>query len=49
MQTTLISRGVDFKTVAKLMGHDVEQTMKTYSHVTDEMMDNATQLINKIF
>ena len=31
------------------MGHDVEQTMKTYSHVTDEMMDNATQLINKIF
>ncbi|MDU7212966.1 tyrosine-type recombinase/integrase [Clostridium sp.] len=47
--TTLISRGVDFKTVAKLMGHDVEQTMKTYSHVTDEMMDNATQLINKIF
>lgn len=47
--TTLISRGVDFKTVAKLMGHDVEQTMKTYSHVTDEMIDNATQLINKIF
>lgn len=47
--TTLIANGIDFKTVAKLMGHDVEQTMKTYSHVTDEMMDNATKVINKIF
>lgn len=47
--TTLIANGVDFKTVAKLMGHDVEQTIKTYSHVTDDMMKNATALINKIF
>ena len=47
--TSLIARGIDFKTVAKLMGHDVEQTMKTYSHVTDEMLNNATNLINKIF
>lgn len=47
--TTLISRGVDFKTVAKLMGHDVEQTMKTYSHVTDDMLNNATNLLSKIF
>ncbi|MFW2503805.1 tyrosine-type recombinase/integrase [Clostridium diolis] len=47
--TSLIARGIDFKTVAKLMGHDVEQTMKTYSHVTDDMMNNATKLINKIF
>lgn len=47
--TTLISRGVDFKTVAKLMGHDVEQTMKTYSHVTDDMLNNATNILSKIF
>jgi integrase len=47
--TTLIANGVDFKTVAKLMGHDVEQTIKTYSHVNDDMMKNATDLINKIF
>ncbi len=47
--TSLIARGIDFKTVAKLMGHDVEQTMKTYSHVTDEMFNNATKVINEIF
>ncbi len=47
--TSLIANGTDFKTVAKLMGHDVEQTMKTYSHVTDEMLNNATKTINKIF
>lgn len=47
--TSLIARGIDFKTVAKLMGHDVVQTMKTYSHVTDEMLNNATKTINKIF
>lgn len=47
--TTLIANGADFKTVAKLMGHDIEQTMRTYAHVTDEMMNNATQLINNIF
>lgn len=46
--TTLIANGVDFKTVAKLMGHDVEQTIRTYSHVTSEMMDNATKIINSI-
>jgi integrase len=47
--TTLIANGLDFKTVAKLMGHDVSQTLKTYSHVTDEMMESAIDLINKIF
>ena len=47
--TALISNGVDFKTVAKLMGHDIEQTMKTYSHVTDDMLNNATKLLSKIF
>src|SRR5699024_1627362 len=47
--TTLISKGVDFKTVAQFMGHDVEQTIKTYSHVTDDMIQNATNVLNSIF
>ncbi len=47
--TTLIANGLDFKSVAELMGHDVEQTIKTYSHFTDEMMDRATVLVNDIF
>ena len=47
--TILISNGIDFKTVAKIAGHDVEQTLKTYSHVNDEMMKNAINAIEKIF
>lgn len=47
--TLLISNGIDFKTAAELLGHDVEQTLKTYSHVTSEMIDNAKIKIAKIF
>lgn len=47
--TLLIANGLDFKTVAKIAGHDVEQTMATYSHVTDDMMNNASKMISKIF
>ncbi|WP_321833315.1 tyrosine-type recombinase/integrase [Clostridium butyricum] len=47
--TLLIANGIDFKTVARIAGHDVEQTMATYSHVTDDMMDNASNTISKIF
>lgn len=47
--TLLISSGIDFKTAAKILGHDVEQTMKTYSHVTDDMMKKATGIIENIF
>lgn len=47
--TKLIANGVDFKTAAKLLGHEVEQTMKTYSHVTQDMMDRAKNLIDNIF
>lgn len=47
--TVLIANGVDFKTVAKLLGHDVEMTMRIYSHVNDDMMLNATKTINNIF
>ena len=47
--TLLIANGTDFKTAAKLLGHDVEMTMKTYSHVTDDMMERAGKTINNIF
>lgn len=47
--TMLIANGVDFKTAAKLLGHDVKQTMDTYSHVTDDMLEKASILVNSIF
>lgn len=47
--TMLIANGLDFKTVATLLGHDVRQTMNTYSHVTGDMLKNAENIINKIF
>lgn len=47
--TLLIANGVDFKTAAKLLGHDIKQTMDTYSHVTDDMLENASKKINQIF
>lgn len=47
--TLLIANGVDFKTVAKIAGHDIKQTLNTYSHVTDDMMKNASNIISKIF
>ncbi len=47
--TLLIANGVDFKTVARLLGDTVEMVMKVYSHVTDDMMDNATNAVNNIF
>lgn len=47
--TMLISSGIDFKTAAKLLGHDIEMTMKTYSHVTDDMMQHANSVIKNIF
>jgi integrase len=47
--TLLISNGIDFKTVAKFLGHDVAETIKTYSHVNDDMLKNATEKIKNIF
>lgn len=47
--TKLISNGIDFKTAAKFLGHSVEQTMKTYSHVNDDMITKASNVISKIF
>ncbi len=46
--TMLISKGIDFKTVAKIAGHDVKQTLSTYSHVTDDMMKNAHNIISQM-
>ncbi|WP_160693394.1 site-specific integrase [Clostridium sp. C2-6-12] len=45
--TNLIANGVDFKTAAKFLGHDVEMTMSIYSHVNDEMLKRATDIIDK--
>ena len=47
--TNLIANGMDFKTAAYLLGHDVEMTMKVYSHVTDDMKEEAAKLIDNIF
>jgi len=47
--TLLVSSNIDFKTIAKIAGHDVEQTLKTYSHVNDDMFKNASDTIAKIF
>ncbi|NAS18089.1 tyrosine-type recombinase/integrase [Clostridium butyricum] len=46
--TMLISKGIDFKTVATIAGHDVKQTLSTYSHVTDDMMKSAHDIISQI-
>ncbi len=47
--TLLIGNGIDFKTAAEILGHDVDQLIKTYSHVTNDMMAKATNTIAKIF
>ena len=47
--TLLIANGLDFKTVAQIAGHDVEQTLKTYSHVNTDSMNKACNIISEIF
>lgn len=47
--TSLIKAGLDFKSVAKLLGHDVEMTMNTYSHVTADMDERSAKVVNKVF
>lgn len=47
--TNLIASGIDFKTAASILGHDVEMTMRVYSHVTDDMMKKAAEKIKEIF
>lgn len=47
--TKLIANGIDFKTAAAILGHDVSMTMKIYSHVTSQMYNNASKKIYSIF
>lgn len=47
--TNLIEKGIDVKTVQYLAGHaTAEMTLNVYTHVTDEMIDNAIMKINNI-
>lgn len=45
----LIANGLDYKTVAEVLGHDVTETIKTYSHVNSDMRSKAKKLIESIF
>jgi integrase len=45
----LVGNGVDFKTVAELMGDTVKVIIDTYSHFTSDMMENAKKAVNFIF
>ncbi len=47
--TNLIGNGLDYRTAAMLLGHTVEMTMKTYSHVNDDMLDRANKIISENF
>lgn len=47
--TTLISEGVDMKTIQSRLGHsDISTTMNIYTHVTAEMNENAAKKIDDI-
>lgn len=45
----LVANGVDFKTVAELIGDTVDMVIKTYSHFTPDMMESAKKAVNNIF
>ncbi|NEZ46532.1 site-specific integrase [Clostridium niameyense] len=47
--TKLVANGIDFKTAAQILGHSVEQTLKTYSHVNNDMLNKAHSVIENIF
>lgn len=47
--TKLTANGIDFKTVAQILEHTVEQTMKTYSHVTNDMFNRASTILTNVF
>lgn len=46
--TTLLANGFDYKTVAELMGDNVQTIIKTYSHFTKDMFDSAKKRIDNI-
>ncbi len=45
----LIAGGMDFRTAAQLLGHTPEETVRTYSHVTSDMMEKAARVMNDVF
>lgn len=47
--TKLIANGMDFKTAASILGDNVVQVIKTYSHVNNDMMNKAQSIIENIF
>lgn len=47
--TNLVANGVDFRTVAELAGDTLRMIYDTYSHVNDEMMTKAKNVIQNIF
>lgn len=47
--TLLIANGTDFRTAAQILGHALEETIRTYSHVTSDMMERAAKTIENIF
>lgn len=47
--TSLVAKGLDYTTVAEIMGHSTNQTMNTYSHVTKDMRKKAARLMDEIF
>lgn len=46
--TNCISAGLDFKTVASILGNTVEMVMSTYSHVNVEMEEKARKIIESL-
>lgn len=46
--TLLIQNGLDFETVAKLIGDNVKQVEETYAHVNRDMMKNAIAVIDRV-
>ncbi len=45
----LVANGVDFKTIAEIIGDTVETVINTYSHFTPDMMDSIKKAVNNIF
>ena len=47
--TMLIANGMDLRTAAQLLGHTPEETIRTYSHVTSDMLERAAKAVDDIF
>lgn len=47
--TTLLAKGVDIRTVATLLGDNINTVINTYIHYSDEMRKRASQSIENIF